>query len=286
MMNGEGIEVGLNTNGMFDEGKLEQILSRDIKDIRISLDGPEEVNDRIRWVGNYRGAMKTIKRIADYNKTAKKPTDPTINLVLMKSTMPKMEHMIRLSHSYGFKLSFGLMRLSGRASSSEMLSPEEVVKAAYTVQRLRDELGLAKGTVRVNYDIFCEGTKDSKGSEISGYTPYPFDNSRCVLGCSGLNLDAYGRIAPCGYFINIEEMTGEDVRGKDLLEMWHNSILLKRLRNLTREGCTDCGYYKVKCSGGCPAMAYFVYGNLNGKDAYCIRGVDVQSTIKGTEGNK
>ena len=280
LLNEADMEVGLNTNGMFDEKKLEQILSRGIKDIRISLDGPEEVNDRIRWHGNYRGAIATVERIAEYNKTAIEPTKPTINVVLMKSTKPYIEHMIELAHSYNFKISFGLMRLSGRAKTDEMLSPEEVVQATYSVQKMRNKLGLAKGAVRVNYDIFCEGTQDRKGNERVGYSPYPFDGSKCPLGSSGLNLDAYARIAPCGYFVNVEKMSGEDIRGKDLLGVWHNSPLLKMIRSLTREGCTDCGHYKVKCEGGCPAMAYFLDGNINGRDPYCIRDVDLTNIGK------
>jgi mycofactocin biosynthetic radical S-adenosylmethionine protein MftC len=286
LLNESGMDVGLNTNGMFDEQKLEQILSRGIKDIRISLDGPEEVNDRIRWLGNYRGAITTIERIAEYNKTAAEPTKPTINVVLMRSTMPHMEHMARLAHGYGFKISFGLMRLSGRAKSDEMLSPEEVVHAAYTAQRMRDELGLPQGAIRVNYDVFCEGTQDGKGKELSGYAPFPFDNSKCPLGTSGLNIDAYARIAPCGYFVNAEEMMGEDIRGKDLLHVWHNSPLLQMIRKLTRDGCTDCDYYKVKCNGGCPAMAYFLDGNINGRDPYCIRDVDVASIARAKPASK
>lgn len=275
LLNEAGIEVGLNTNGMFDEKKLEQILSKGIKDIRISLDGPEEVNDRIRWPGNYRGAIRTIEKIAEYNRGASDPTKPTINVVLMKSTMPHIEYMIELAHSKGFKISFGLMRLSGRAKTDEMLSPEEVVQAAYRVQKMRDKLRLTKGAVRVNYDIFCDDTQDRKGKERESYNPYPFDSSKCPLGSFGLNLDAYARIALCGYFVNAENLSGEDIRGKDLLQVWHHSSLLKMIRNLTREDCTDCGYYKVKCEGGCPAMAYFSHRNINGKDPYCIRDVNV-----------
>ncbi len=280
LFNENGIGVGLNTNGMFDERKLEQIVSRGIKDIRISLDGPEEVNDKIRWSENYQGAIRTIERLAEYNQTSSNPTKPTINVVLMKSTKPYIEHMIELAHSYNFKISFGLMRLSGRAKTDEMLSPEEVVQAAYNVQKMRDKLGLAKGSVRVNYDIFCEGTQDRKGNERIGYSPYPFDGSKCPLGSSGLNLDAYARIACCGYFVNAEEWIGEDIRGKDLLNVWHNSPILKKMRNLTREGCIDCGHYKIKCEGGCPAMAYFVDGNMNGKDPYCIKNVDLNNIGK------
>ncbi len=275
VLNESGIEIGLNTNGIFNEKKLEKILSKDIKDIRISLDGPEEVNDRIRWSGNYIGAIRTIERIADYNRDAQTPVKPTINVVLMKSTMPNVEHMIKFAQGYGFKISFGLMRLSGRAKIDEMLSPEDVVRVAYDVERIRQELGLPHEKIRVNYDIFCEGPHDGKGRKISGYAPFPFDNSKCPLGASGLNLDAYGRIAPCGYLVNSQKFIGEDIRGKDLLQVWHDSPLLKMVRTLEREGCTNCDYYPVKCDGGCPAMAYLVEGNLHGRDPYCIRDVDI-----------
>ncbi|MBI4232019.1 radical SAM protein [Candidatus Peregrinibacteria bacterium] len=281
ILNQGGIEVGLNTNGMFDERKLEQILSRDIKDIRISLDGPEKINDSMRWAGNYRGAIRTIESIADYNRGTSDPIILTINVVLMRSTISHMEHMIRLAQSYGSRISFGLMRLSGRAEADEMLSPEEVVRASYTAERMRQTLGLPHGAIRVNYDIFCEGFQDGKGRKISGYAPFPFDNSKCPLGTSGLNLDAYARIASCGYFVNAQEFTGEDIRGKDLLEVWHHSPLLKMIRTLTRDGCTDCGYYKVKCNGGCPAMAYFVEGNVHGRDPYCVRDVDISTFLRG-----
>ncbi len=280
LFNGHGLEVGLNTNGMFDEKKLEQIVSRGIKDIRISLDGPREVNDKTRWPGNYEGAIKTIERLAEYNKSSSNPTKPTINVVLMKSTKPYIDHMIKLANSYDFKISFGLMRLSGRAQKDEMLSPEEIVKSAYLVQELRDKLKLKKGAVRINYDLFCEGAQDVKGKPLTGYTPYPFDNSKCALGGSGLNLDAYARIVPCGYLINAEEWVGEDIRGKDLLSVWHNSPILKKMRGPARVGCDDCAHYKIKCNGGCPAMAYFETGDINGKDPYCVKNVDLSSMGK------
>ncbi|MBU2592014.1 MAG: radical SAM protein [Patescibacteria group bacterium] len=280
LLNEEGIITGLNTNGFFGKEKLESILSRNIKDIRISVDGPEKVNDSIRGRGSYRKAIRTISNIAEYNKTADEPVQLIINFVLMKRNMEYIEEMIGLACNYNSKISFGLLRLSGRAKREEMLSPEEVVRAAYKVQQMRTKLGLAKGVVRVNYDIFCGGMQDGKGRELSKDTPFPFDNSKCPLACSGFTLDAYARIVPCGYLVDTEEWIGDDVRGKDLLEIWHNSPILNKARNATRQGCIGCGYHVVKCNGGCPAMAYFLGGDINGKDPYCVKGVDVDRITK------
>lgn len=279
LINEEGLIVGLNTNGLFGEKKLEKILSKGIKDMRISLDGPEDVNDGIRSKGTYRKIIRTLDNIAQYNKTSDEPAQVVINVVLMKSTKDSVEEMIALAQHYGSKISFGLLRISGRAKREDMLCPEEVIQAAYKVEGMRKRFGLTKETVRINYDIFCEEGTAKKGGK---FPPFPFDNSKCPLGISGFSVDAYARIVPCGYFVNIDngKLVGEDVRGKDLLNIWHNSPILNKVRQVTRKGCRDCDYHIVKCNGGCPVMAYVFEGNIDGKDPYCVRHLDIPAIIE------
>ncbi len=269
LINEEGIIIGLNTNGLFGEKKLKKILSREIKDIRVSLDGPEKVNDKIRGQGTYRRITQTLENIAEYNRTANDSVRLTINVVLMKSNMNYVEQLIELAQDYGAKISFGLLRLTGRAERAEMLSPKEIVITTYKVQQIRQELGLPKSKVRINYDILCQ---DSSQPE---FAPYPFDNSKCPIGSNGVTLDAYARIVPCGYLVGLEKWTGEDVRDKYLLDLWHNSDVLIQARNITRPGCKGCGYHKVKCNGGCLMMAYVFEADIDGKDPYCVRDVDI-----------
>ncbi len=271
----EGIMVGLNTNGLFGAEVLEGILSRGVKDIRVSLDGPAAINDSIRQQGSYAKIIRTLRGIAEYNQTADEPVDAIINVVLMKSNKVYIKEMIDLAQDFGFKISFGLMRLTGRAERQEMLSPQETVQAAYTVQSMREKLGLPKGAVRVNYDIFCETDPPN-----ATYRPYPCDNSRCSIGTVGINLDAYGRIAPCGYFVNMDAWTGEDIRGKDMLGIWHNSRVFNEVRrSIKRQHCRGCQYHMVRCNGGCPFMAYMTNGDLDGKDPYCVRDVDIETAL-------
>lgn len=274
LLNEKGLMVGLNTNGLFGETKLSGILSKGIRDIRISLDGPEDVNDEIRGKGTYRRVIRTIENIVKYNQTTDRPVRIVINVVLMKSTMNGIEEMIELAHRYSSKISFGLLRLSGRADRKNMLSPGEIVQAAYRVEKMRRKLGIKKENVRINYDIFCS---EGEGGKQERYTPFPFDNSKCPLGVSGFALDAYSRIVPCGYFVNIDngKWLGEDIRGKDLLGIWHNSKILEKSRQVIRKDCIGCEYYVAKCNGGCPVMAYVFEGNIDGGDPYCVKNVDV-----------
>ncbi len=277
LMNEERLIVALNTNGLYGEKKLERILSKGVKDIRVSLDGPEHVNDGIRGSGTYKHITQTLKNIAQYNSTVDEPVDATINVVLMKSNKDYIEEMIELAQGYNFNISFGLLRLSGRARREEMLSPEEVVQAAYKAQRTRERLGLDKRKVRINYDIFCES------KPLEKFAPFPFDNSKCPIGVHGIGIDAYGRIVPCNYLVTVDNgrWLGEDVRGKDMLDLWYNSEVLNEARQATRECCGGCEYHIAKCNGGCPAVAYVSEGNIDGRDPYCIRDVNFSIDEKG-----
>jgi len=275
VLNEEGIVVGLNTNGLFTESMLHAILARGVKDIRVSLDGPEEINDTIRGEGTFARIMRTLHGLAAYNKAASEPTDVTVNVVLMKSNQARIEEMIELAAGLGFRVSFGLLRLIGRALPKEMLSPEEVVRAAHRVQMMRNRLGLPAGRARVNYDIFCEEDPPPR------WVPPILDNSQCHLSVSGLSVDAFGRIFPCGYMVGIEEWAGENVLDNDVLALWHNSVVLRKSRQTMRPGCTGCRYHVAKCNGGCPVMAYAVSGDVDGADPYCVRGVRLRAGSDG-----
>ncbi len=272
----EGMIAGINTNGLYDERKLLGILERGVKDIRVSLDGPEKVNDALRGTGTYKIVHATLKNIAEYNKTAAVPADPTINVVLMESNQKYIENMIELASGLGFKISFGLLRPSGKADISEMLSPHEVVSSAYRVQKMRKKLGLGKGDVRINYDIFCEPADPAR------LGPYPFDNSKCPLGLGGIGISAYGNLSGCGYLDTAgdKRWKGEDIRGKNIMDVWNESEMLNELRKIERDGCKSCEYHKSLCNGGCPATAYAITGDIDGIDPYCVRDVDFK-IIKG-----
>ena len=126
-------------------------------------------------------------------------------------------------------------------------------------------MGLPQGRVRINYDIFGPVRQPDQDE------PFPFDYSKCPIGISGCTIDAYGRIVPCGYMVNMDCWIGQDVRGKDLLNHWHHSKVLEKARQVRRHGCMDCKYHILQCNGGCPVMAYVSEGDIDGRDPYCVR---------------
>ena len=189
----------------------------------------------------------------------------------MKSNQDCIDDIIQLGTKYDFKISFGLLRPSGRADRSQMLSPVEVAQAAKKVDQHRRALGLSQKQIRINFDIFCNENQDDI------FRPFPFDNSKCPIGTMGLGISVDGKIMPCNYMASMDNRKwwGESLLNADLMYLWHHSKLLNESRKVRRHSCRDCDYYMIKCNGGCPATAYVDSGNLDGKDPYCVKDVNI-----------
>ena len=266
---GTGMKAAVNTHGRYGESRLRRLLERGVQDLRISLDGTEPVHDAIRGRGSYQTVLATLRRIADYNQSAHPPADPTINVVLMRANRHCVTPLIDLAAKLGFKLSFGLLRPVGKAETAEMLSPEEVAGAAWEVAQRRRELSLAEGSVRINFDVFCETNSRAPAN------PFPLDNSKCPIGINGIGVSAEGRVMPCNFMGSIKggQWLGESICDRDILDLWHHSPVIREARRVKRGGCGGCPHYRTKCNGGCPATALVWTDSLDGRDPYCVRGV-------------
>jgi len=97
--------VSLTTNGILLKDRFDEIKNVDY--ITVSLDGPEEVNDKIRGKGVFRKAMEGIKEVRKHNKKV------VINTVLskenLKNNLAGLKEIVRLSLKLGCKFNFNVM---------------------------------------------------------------------------------------------------------------------------------------------------------------------------------
>jgi len=86
----------------------------------------------------------------------------------------------------------------------------------------------------------------------------------CGAGRLYCSIELNGDVQPC-VFLPIKV---GNIREKPFLEIWHNSPVLKKLRDRTllKDHCSECEY-KYIC-GGCRAWAYF--RDLAAPDRLCI----------------
>jgi MoaA/NifB/PqqE/SkfB family radical SAM enzyme len=62
----KGISCKINTNGILIPMKLEQI--KDIDQVNLSFDGPQEIHDQVRGAGAYEAMLNAVKLLKRYNK--------------------------------------------------------------------------------------------------------------------------------------------------------------------------------------------------------------------------
>jgi radical SAM protein with 4Fe4S-binding SPASM domain len=260
---GTGMIASVNSNGLVGGESLCQMLERGVGDIRISLDGDEATNDVIRGRGTYQRVVAALTDLIAANRS-REPAGICINMVLMKCNQHCLRYLAELVAKLGIDLSVGLLRPSGRADRTQMLSPAEVLAAARQVEELRRELGLQGRRIRINFDVFRPAR--------AAHKPYPLDGSTCALGARGIGVTASGKVIACNYLVQIDDggWLGDDVRGADLLAVWHRSPVLRKARKVRRQCCNGCRYHVHRCNGGCPVTAYALTGDLDGRDPYCV----------------
>ena len=139
--------VSLTTNGTLLKQRFNEIKAIDY--LTVSLDGPEEINDKIRGEGVFKKAVKGIKEARKYGKKV------VINTVLskenLKDDMRGLKEIIKLTLKLGCKFNFNIMYsdqfnkgyVSDRSEPLSSICPskEEFDKAIKFIVNLKKRLG-------------------------------------------------------------------------------------------------------------------------------------------------
>ena len=94
----------------------------------------------------------------------------------------------------------------------------------------------------------------------------PFKQTRCGACLRELAINANGDMYPCQTFIKPEFKIG-NITEEEWLDNIRSSSVTNCFMNLTIldvKGCNECNF-KYLCGGGCRALSYNVYNNLNSK---------------------
>ena len=236
-----GYESFLLTNGTLI-GAEQALMLNDagVKGVQVSIEGPEEVHDRIRGAGSYAASLRGIGLLV----RAGMPV--TMNTTLSSLNVQHFKSLVPIASSLGVqRLGFSRLVPSGRGAGlvDAMLSPAQVHELYDSVRSL--ETG---GLELVSGDpLFSQlGTDDSPDKAVS--TP----RGGCAAGVSGLTILADGTLVPCRRLpVPIGNITVDSVR-----EVWASSPVLEALRDRSRYhgACGSCPRWS-DCRG-CRAIAY------------------------------
>jgi radical SAM protein with 4Fe4S-binding SPASM domain len=259
------LSILISTNGVWDHIKNPEAFARElakypIVQMKVSIEGNEELHDRMRGQGTYQKAVHTLYLLADHGLPVR------INTTVFKSSCneTQLRHLVKLAKETGAALQAIPIRLAGRASDLIEEMPSAPQLAAYTqlATQFRQELGIR---MTFNFDIY-DGT---------GQIPIldPARPVSCAAGLWGLHITHTGEVYPCGFAIemgNERFLAGKLSTETSLQYVWRESDVFRDWRLAGKPAqCQQCEHYRHGCWGGCCVSAWAATGQLAGMDPYC-----------------
>jgi len=245
----KGVVTCVSTNGtLIDPDLAAHLAGLKMLYLQISLDGATaEVNDRIRGKGTYAKILAAAECLASNRMSF------SINTVLTRLNYPQLDDLRKLAGGYGAELRVSRFRPSGRGKESRKnLAPNADQLEWFAEWLARHDL------VRTGDSFFCLTSENRrrKGLDMCGAA-----KMTCCISPTG-------NVYPCAFLQESPFLAG-NVRSSDFQEMWDHSPVFERLRNLDITACRACSRFEV-CRGGCPAMAFHTYNDIDMPDPECL----------------
>ncbi len=186
----------LYTNGTYVPRKIDEISATD--QIVISIDGPEEIHDRIRGKGAYQRAIQAVETAVARGLVTR------IHSVLISDTMETLDHMVGLSRKYNAMLNYGYCDATELTKAAEgqftvtrgqvaaflrgyLKAKEEGVKIATPAPVIRECIRLMEEWPIENSMMMKEDERRFRHMKIP----------ECALKNSNLYIDSDGMATPC-----------------------------------------------------------------------------------------
>jgi len=245
----KGLVTCVSTNGTLIDNDLARRMAKlSMLYLQVSLDGATvEVNDRIRGKGTFKRILKGLDCLVSNN------VHFSINTVLTRVNYPQLDMLRTLAKYFGAELRVSRFRPSGRAKQSKAwLGPDKEQLEAFADWLAEHDL------VRTGDSFFCMTSeyRRRKGLDMCGAA-----KMTCCISPTG---DVY----PCA-FLQEPSFRAGNIRTNTLKDMWDHAPVFKLLRSLNVETCHTCSRFE-SCRGGCPAMAYHTYHDINMPDPECL----------------
>lgn len=246
----------LTTNGILLNDDIMEFANKEMANVVLSIDGRQEVNDRMRPSRNGKGSYDII--IPKFQKFAesRNQTNYYVRGTFTHNNLDFAEDVKHLAE-LGF----------------EQISVEPVVAQADEPYAIREEdLPILFEEYDKLAKYMIERKKQGKAFnffhfmlDLSGGPCVAKRLSGCGSGTEYLAVTPWGDLYPCHQFVGEEEyLMGnvfEGVKATELREEFKCSNVYSKSK------CTDC-FAKFYCSGGCAANSFKFHGDIN--DAYDI----------------
>lgn len=265
--------VSVATNGtLLTRDNVEKMEKLGVSYIQISLDGAKaKTHDSFRGRNKFRKTVQGIKNAVKSNITIGIATTVT------KYNMKEVPDIINLAEKLGVKIFMYYNFIPTRRGKNIIkmdIAPEQREKILSDMANQIGKHKLSLLATAPQYGRICSAFSrlslthfDTFGQEENTQAEFL---AEFVGGCGSgrlyCALEPNGDIYPC-VFIPIKL---GNIKDDDLLDIWHNSTVLKKMRE--RENfkghCQVCEDRNI--CGGCRARAYGYFGDVQGPDPGCV----------------
>ncbi len=249
-----GLYSNLITQGTFlDDALLDRLLASGLDHVQISIQAPEtELADRIG------GAVVHEKKIDALLRVRDRDVALTLNCVLHRLNHDLIEDVIAFAERLGIRrLELANVQFYGwayRNRAALMPTREQVRHGEAVVAAARERL---RGVMEITYVL----------PDYFGEFPKPCMNG---WGHQFMTVTPNGYVLPCPAAAAIRTLRFENVRERDLGEIWRESESFERYRGTDwmPEPCRSCERREVDW-GGCRCQAYLLTGDAGVTDPAC-----------------
>lgn len=259
-----GLRVSLITNGSLVEGWAYDKLVKDEVMTSVSLDGSEEVQDKLRGKGAYKSILAAVRKLSEAGILDCLVTTTTTH------NCGDIDHLVDLAKEYKARrvvVHNFVPTGSGKYNIDLVPSPEQY---EWTWNHVFDLFQTNRGKLDIKvYSPFFARVVRQRG--LSNFWDwYTTEHlGRCTMDGHYISIMPNGDIKPCGFN---EHLKLGNIKEKNLEELWNElqtgEFFLKlRDKSNLKGKCGICEYREI--CGGCRTRAEYYTGDLFQSDPAC-----------------
>lgn len=289
----KGLRVVMGTNGTLITKEIaSQMKAIPISRIGVSLDFP---NANLQ--DNFRGKAGAFDAVmSGITNSRQTGIEVQMNCTVTKLNAAYLDKLLFLALEVGAVAFHPFLLVPtgrGKGLESVELSPQEYEQTLNWIYDKQLELGdriFFKPTDAPHYlRIISQRRKTApvnivppnQSTSISAGRGHPTNaiTRGCLAGTGFCFISHQGKVKGCGYL----DMEAGDVRKQSFSQIWSDSPLFNRLRDLSniKGKCGICEYKRI--CGGCRARAYEGTGDYLEAEPYCIYEPKAQRTLTGAQ---
>jgi pyrroloquinoline quinone biosynthesis protein E len=255
-----GLYTNLITSGvLLDKPRIENLALAGLEHVQLSFQDSQAQGADL--IGGYAGGHAKKMQVAALVRSSGLAL--TLNFVVHRRNIENIEAMLDLAEEIG----------AGRV---------EIAHTQYYGWALRNRAALLPSRAEVDRatEIVNEARERLKGRLVIDYV-VPDYYARRPKSCMGgwgrrfLNISPSGQVLPCHAAETISDMTFENVRQRNLADIWRNSDSFNRFRGTDwmPEPCASCERKEIDW-GGCRCQALALTGDAARTDPVCNLSAD------------